>query len=289
MLDLNQETEQSDFACSLSLDLLDRTVQMFWYQQHHSVQSGVVVELSEVIKKSHGVTVKLISFLGCLLMNYTFRACTSRVKNYGNSSIGLSINNLSFSFRPPRKGEGNFLAFRFSLCSRLGTSFICTQLMFERFPLQNVSGSFSSLQSFDFVNANDSHVREGVDICLFPSPSLSASEKVSHLMFFKFSPEDLLDKDFTFLTHLVSSNMLSYLWFFSFPGSATKEYKLCTVEKVHFFVLLKTKQKKKPTKTPKQTKFTLCDQGNSVLTSFTALINMNGSQKIYAWSSRLIQ
>lgn len=81
-------------------------------------------------------------------------------------------------------------------------------------------------------------------ICLFPSPSLSASEKVSHLMFFKFSPEDLLDKDFTFLTHLVSSNKLSYLCFFSFPGSATKEYKLCTVEKVHFFVLLKTKQKK---------------------------------------------
>jgi len=54
--------------------------------------------------------------------------------------------------------------------------------MFERFPLQNVSGSFSSLQSLDFVNANDSHVREGVAVCLVPSPSQSASEKVSHLM-----------------------------------------------------------------------------------------------------------
>lgn len=49
--------------------------------------------------------------------------------------------------------------------------------MFERFPLQNVSGSFSSLQSLDFVNANDSHVREGFAVFL-PSLSPFASEKV---------------------------------------------------------------------------------------------------------------
>lgn len=57
------------------------------------------------------------------------------------------------------------------LSSRLGTSFICTQLMFERFPLQNMSGSFAFLQSLDFVNANYSHVREGLAICLVPSHS----------------------------------------------------------------------------------------------------------------------
>lgn len=78
----------------------------------------------------------------------------------------------SVSFYPPRKkGEGNFLASRFSLCTKLGTSFICPQLMFERFPLQNGSGRFSSLQSLDFVNANDSYVREGVAMsCSFSFP-----------------------------------------------------------------------------------------------------------------------